>query len=458
MISDQYKLAKDTINCTLHKPIQEDGVYWMLSMENQVNGPKGGFLCDEMGIGKTVQTVATILGNVKTRTLIIVPKCIINQWMNEIGKFAPSLTILIYEKNKTINHDIVICSYHSIDDKLKRIKWDRLVLDEAHEIRNRKTKMFRNIAEIKADIRWGLTGTPIFNNMEDFVSLCMYLGFSKKIAQSMTDEIKSIYILRRKNKVNLPKCHYEDVEIDMTVYETNLYDFVYDECKRSMGEIIKSQISNNQKTMYFLENLLRIRQVMIHPQIYYDGIGKKTNTDIEEWTNKTNKFTQLSKFVDEHPNEKSLIFFQFIKEIDIIKSYINREIFVIKGDMSNDLRELELNNFTNASNGSVMLIQIKAGGQGLNIQCASRVYITSPAWNPATELQAIARSHRQGQTKEVYVKRIIYNNTHKSKSVDIAIKNLQRYKKCISNEILGDEMMTPGAKLNIDAIRKIFSV
>ena len=96
-IEHQYTLAKNSLNGRLFVPYQREGVLWMLTMENQTSGPKGGFLCDEMGLGKTVQLVSTILGNRMPRTLIIVPKSIITQWVQEINRFAPTLTVGVFD-------------------------------------------------------------------------------------------------------------------------------------------------------------------------------------------------------------------------------------------------------------------------------------------------------------------------------------------------------------------------
>lgn len=93
----QCNLVKSKLNGQLYAPYQKEGVQWMLSMENQTDGPKGGFLCDEMGLGKTIQTISTILGNPQKNTLIIVPKSIVMQWKEEINKFAPSLSVFVYD-------------------------------------------------------------------------------------------------------------------------------------------------------------------------------------------------------------------------------------------------------------------------------------------------------------------------------------------------------------------------
>ena len=145
---DQYILATKTLNGRLFSPYQKEGVMWMLNMENQKSGPKGGFLCDEMGLGKTVQLISTLIGNLQSSTLIIVPKSIITQWRDEINTFAPNLSVNVYDgPDRKIDHscNITIAPYTVITVKgaenggvtpLHHVQWDRIILDEAHEIRN----------------------------------------------------------------------------------------------------------------------------------------------------------------------------------------------------------------------------------------------------------------------------------------------------------------------------------
>jgi SNF2 family DNA or RNA helicase len=190
--------SKYTLNGRLIGPYQKEGVQWMFGMEHQESGPKGGFLCDEMGLGKTVQLLATILANPQPRTLIIVPKSIITQWHEEIGKFAPELSVNIYDgPERKVNEmtDITIAPYTVLTVKgggvdaltpLHRMKWDRVILDEAHEIRNRRSKLFKSVNRLNTEIKWIVTGTPVFNSMEDFVSLCTFLGLPKNYVQGKT--------------------------------------------------------------------------------------------------------------------------------------------------------------------------------------------------------------------------------------------------------------------------------
>ena len=113
-------------------------------------------------------------------------------------------------------------------------------------------------------------------------------------------------------------------------------------------------------------------------------------------------------------------------------------IFRSDGSVDKDARVSEISGFKKAQGGAVFIIQIKAGGQGLNLQEATRVYITAPSWNPATELQAIARSHRTGQVAKVYVKKLVCSGDDMYPSVEETIMNLQGHKSTICAEVLND--------------------
>jgi SNF2 family DNA or RNA helicase len=466
-------MSKYTLHGKLHSPYQEDGVKWMLAMEKQISGPKGGFLCDEMGLGKTIQIISTILDNPKPRTLIVVPKSIVTQWSTEIAKFAPGLSVLVYDgpdRTRDVQSmndvDVVICPYSMLHNKttlLHRVKWSRVVLDEAHEIRNRTTRTFKCAFKLDTEIRWLVTGTPVFNSMEDFVSLCAFLGFSKNTVQAMHKEIKDIYIMRRTKSdglITLPYCHFENVELDMYETERSLYEIAFVDAQERIRDIMRTAISVESRNMHILECLLRVRQVMIWPQLYHDGVAKKEGCEPVFWTGNTRKMDALNDSIAEHPDEKSIVFCQYNGEMDKIQSMFTDNVYRIDGSVDKDERNARLQKFKNARGGAVLVIQIKCGGVGLNVQCASRVYIMSPSWNPSTELQAIGRCHRTGQTREVYVKKFLYNDTNRVRSVDLAMVSLQGHKSVLCADVLNDkriESQIPSKQeKSIDAIRKIF--
>jgi len=483
MIEDQYTLATRTLNGRLFSPYQKEGVVWMLNMENQESGPKGGFLCDEMGLGKTVQLISTMLGNPKQRTLIIVPKSIITQWHEEIGKFAPNLSVNVYDgPDRKINHscNITIAPYTVLTVKgaenggvtpLHHVQWDRVILDEAHEIRNKSSKLFKSVCRLRSAIKWIVTGTPVFNSMNDFVSLCVFFGFDKSSVQAMTKDIKDIYILRRtkedlaqiSERLRLPPCHFENVEIDMLPEEKALYEYVFLEAQDIIKDVFKDAVSLNSKNMVILECLLRARQCMIWPQMYLDGVASKNGVSPTKWTGRSKKMETLFSLIDEHPNEKSLIFCQFRGEMNHIQKTLKCPVFRIDGSVSRDDRVNQINAFKRAPPGAVFIIQIKSGGQGLNLQEATRVYITAPAWNPATEIQAIGRSHRTGQNYAVFVKKLVYKECPRFVSVEEEMMALQGHKSLVCSQVLNDERVKTQIpvnritdKISILDIKKIF--
>ena len=447
----------------------------MLEREHSSVGPKGGFLCDEMGLGKTAQLVTVIKRNKTGPTLVVVPKSIVTQWKNEIHKFAPELSVFVYDGIKRTRdasefqrHDVTVCPYSLLTEDtplVHRIEWGRVILDEAHEIRNRRSKRFKSAMKIESTYRWVVTGTPVFNEVDDFVSLCAFIGIGRVDVQCNLETIREKFIIRRtKNKDSIPECHFENVELEMYPEEKTLYAQAFSEAQEMIREMMKRAKAHGNSTMYnmdILEQFLRARQVMAWPQLYIDGMAKKLDEEMNAWTGRSKKMETLFESIAQHPDEKTLIFCQFKGEMNYIQEKLTCPVFRIDGTCSKERRESQLAEFNRAPQNSVFLIQVKAGGQGLNIQCASRVYITSPSWNPGTELQAIGRCHRTGQKREVYVKKLIYKGDEKYPSVDESIVALQVTKSMEYARVLGDERLKtqlPGKSegLSISEIRNIF--
>jgi SNF2 family DNA or RNA helicase len=481
-IEEQYNRAKNTLNGRLFAPYQREGVLWLLSMENQTSGVRAGILADEMGLGKSIQLIATMLGNPKPHTLIIVPKSIITQWAEEINRFAPSLSVCVFDgpDRRIKEADVTLAPYTLLTTKgekagtktpLHMVQWDRVILDEAHEIRNKKSKLFKSVCRLQTQIKWIVTGTPVFNSMEDFVSLCTFLGLSKVVVQGMTNKIKDIYILRRtkedlakiNERLRLPPCYFENVELEMFPDEKQLYEIVFLEAQDTIREAFRHAQSLNAKNMIILECLLRARQAMIWPAMYLEGIAKQNGTKAEKWVGRSNKMETLFRMIDGHPDEKTLIFCQFRGEMNHIQKNLTRPVYRIDGSVPKEERVKQIEDFKKAAPGAIFIIQIKSGGQGLNLQEATRVYITAPSWNPATELQAIGRSHRTGQTKPVYVKKLIYKECARFVSVEEEMMALQGHKSIVCSKVLNDERIEKqipvnrtSDKISILDIKKIF--
>jgi SNF2 family DNA or RNA helicase len=307
--------------------------------------------------------------------------------------------------------------------------------------------------------------------MEDFVSLCTFLGLSKVVVQGMTKQIKDIYILRRtkddlaqiNERLRLPPCHFENVELEMFKEEKQLYEIVFLEAQGIIRDAFKNAVSLNAKNMVILECLLRARQCMIWPQMYLNGVAKQNETQPEMWRGRSNKMETLFRMIGEHPSEKSLIFCQFRGEMNYIQSQLDCPVFRIDGSVPKEERVRQIEGFKKAAPGAVFIIQIKSGGQGLNLQEATRVYITAPSWNPATELQAIGRAHRTGQTKVVHVKKLVYKECNRFVSVEEEMMALQGHKSLVCSEVFNDDRVKTQipvkrttAKISILDIKKIF--
>jgi SNF2 family DNA or RNA helicase len=295
--------------------------------------------------------------------------------------------------------------------------------------------------------------------MRDFVTLCSFIGITSGTVAREFDQIRDKYVLRRtKDKTTMS---FENVELDMYPEERDLYIDAF-----LAGQGFIRDHGSNANTMEMLECLLRIRQVMVWPQTYIDGMAQKNKTDPVRYTGRSKKHETLFGMLQTHPDEKALVFTQFTTETDRLQEFLTFHgfpVFRLDGSVSTEDRVERIEKFKRGPPNSIFLIQIRAGGVGLNLQEASRVYIMSPAWNPATELQAIGRSHRTGQTRHVIIKKFMYKDiSDKIPSVEEAVIHLQMSKSKVCAEVLGDERLenqVPGiVRLHRRTIAKIFKV
>jgi SNF2 family DNA or RNA helicase len=276
-------------------------------------------------------------------------------------------------------------------------------------------------------------------------------------------------VAEHNKRLELPPCDFQNIELEMYPEERDLYKEVFERGQAIVRHVFKTGTQNLHQ-MELLEALLRARQVMTWPQLYLDGIALKEESDPEPWLGRSRKMETLIESIKAHPKEKTLVFTQFMGEMDRIQELLvasDVTTFRIDGSVAKEQREERIAAFKKAQGGAVFIIQIKAGGVGLNLQEATRVYITCPAWNPATELQAIGRAHRTGQTRKVTVRRLVYvgeDGVEPLPSVEQSIMQLQEGKAKVCAEVLNDprlETQVPNVtrtKITIHALKKIFAV
>lgn len=429
----QNQLAKTGYNLMSH---QIKGVNWLLKRES-AEKPKGGILADDMGLGKTIQTISCILGNPKKKTLIVVPANLVNQWESEFRKFVPDLPLYIHWRNQVVGEEqfeemetqpvnVILTTYGYVKSTFAQTnKFDRIVCDEAHYFRNPGSKTFKFIQLISAPIRWALTGTPIQNYLMDLQTLLSYVGLTqfgwgRKMSIEDAQELIPIYVLRRTKsdaKIELPKPKFNTIGIK---FSNKIEDEFYQKVRENTLHH-KHSIGGNP-----LVQILRMRQSTCVSSSLAKKFARKHNINLGVFGNMVStKLNFIAKKID--AQTKSVVFCYFKAEIDYLAQKLaERQIKygVISGDVPMDERKQVVTDDTL----SVLLIQIHAGGTGLNLQHYKQIYISSPHWNPSLEEQAIGRLYRIGQDDSVVVNRIIMMRIDEKPTIDKRIQEVQQEK------------------------------
>ena len=466
---------------------QEEGVSWMMKREQDHTLIKGGCLSDDPGLGKTNQMLATILANSKGgRNLIIAPVSLMNQWRDAAQKIFPDKRIRICHGKagsfdslaeiQNFNAFITIAPYSQTFQSLggeyfptvlHQAHWERVILDEAHILRNHKSKVFKGCSELKADIRWALTGTPIQNSINDLVSIFKFLHVPQLSIQMDFDTLKQQLIKRRNKNImaeayKVLNLHIEDTEF-LDDDEKKFYEWLK---LYIAGEFAKIEGEKHQMGAVF-ELLLRLRQATIHPKIVFSGLyrklvenngDKQTIAEIHKqlkiWSNKpSTKITKLiEKFASHENHTKSLIVSHFTEESNIIYQFLQKTFPSLRIEIFDGSLSLEQRNdmVRRARSGEIdcMIIQIQCGGVGLNLQMFNKVYIVTPDWNPSNEIQAIARCHRIGQTSDVEVIKLIIHQDSTKPTIDEKIILVQQIKRDIMADHLIDETLRFNERTN----------
>jgi len=422
-----------------YKQYQYDGVRWCLENElrlDPVGGVRGGFIADEMGLGKTIMMIGTCLSNFVSNTLIILPPVLIEQWASQILKTTGHKALLYYGVNKKKirladlkKAPIVIASYEGIClDKvhfsrrseyregvelplLFQISWGRIIFDEVHHLRNKKTRRFCSARMLKARIRWLVSGTPVQNSRSDFYALCSLLGLPASYYTNANLFDKDLFILRRTKAsvgISLPQL---DVGSETIGWCSNA------EKEMSVGihDALDCCDKDDRLTL-----MLRARQSCVYPKMVQTAFNSFISNGViisnydtgEEAVKSSSKLDAVCEAILENKDNGcgKLIFCQFREEIDEIAHRLQAgglgKVATFDGRTSFAKRKAILKEKMDA-----LILQIQTGCEGLNLQeNYSEIYFVSPHWNPAIEDQAIARCHRIGQKKPVLVKRFMMSD------------------------------------------------
>ena len=445
------------------RPYQVAGFQW-LNYLHEVSW--GGILADDMGLGKTVQALSFLQYYYETydgalSALVVCPTTLIYNWENEIKKFTPSLEYYIHHGSMRIRsveelkkHHVIITTYGTLRSDIKtfmQMPLDYVILDESQAIKNPSSKVTKAATLLNAKHRLCMSGTPLQNNTFDIYAQMNFLNpgmlgsvefFRQEFAipidkfgeAEQKDHLKKIlypFILRRtKEQVakDLPDKTETILFCEMEDEQRKIYDAYRNDFRaKIMGTIEEQGIQKSQLTI--LQGLMKLRQICDSPAILNEQ---------EKFENHSIKLEELAREISENiGNHKALVFSQFLGMLALIRQKLEElgvKYEYFDGSTSAPDREKAIQAFQADDETRVFLISLKAGGVGLNLTAADYVYIVDPWWNPAVEQQAIDRTHRIGQTKNIFAYRMICKDTIEDK-----IMQLQEKKRLLAKELIADD-------------------
>ena len=423
-------------------PHQEAGIRWMLERE-------GGILADDMGLGKTFQTIGLLKNGRHLRTLIVCPPALMTGWADELracgfgvctleagGRWtatagAVATAGLALDRVMTAgaadNPMVYLTTYAKMTRYAQRLgTFGRVVLDEGHLIRNgADTARFRAAMTVSehATSRWILTATPIQNGHRDWENLCAFLRVAadadvmlRRTMSGLRDDMKALppapnYIQHALH------IRSEDDETGTVQTESRIFRAL---CNRLDDAQLNPRTSGhpNISGMVILELYLRIQQFLVHPQLYVEAMRRRGWVR-PDWTGSATKWTAALAVITNAIAESvpTIVFCQFQREMEMLEDAVmtagGLPIRIRNGDDVAVARGA-------AARGApvVVIVQIVAGGAGLNLQFCCRIVFLSQHWNPAVVHQAVGRAVRIGQTAVVDV--------HVFHVVDDVLTNIDR--------------------------------
>jgi non-specific serine/threonine protein kinase len=444
------------------RPYQVSGFQW-LNYLSEVSW--GGILADDMGLGKTVQALSFLhhykQTHDKLRALVVCPTSLMFNWENEIKKFTPSLTWYIHHGSARSQQldafqiaDIVITTYGTLRSDIQlftEAEFDYVILDESQAIKNPHSKVTKAAGLLNAKNRLCMSGTPLQNNTFDMFAQMNFLNpgmlgsmeffrqefaipidkFGEKDQKEHLRKLLYPFILRRtKEQVakDLPEKSEMILFCEMSDEQRKIYDAYRNDYRdKILGTVEEKGANKSQLTI--LQGLMKLRQICDSPSIINDD---------EKYPNVSVKLEEIGREISENiGNHKALVFSQFLGMLALIKEKMKElgiDYAYFDGSTSAIDREKAIQRFQTDDNCRVFLISLKAGGVGLNLTAADYVYIVDPWWNPAVEQQAIDRTHRIGQTKNIFAYRMICKDT-----VEDKILKLQERKRALAAELITDD-------------------
>jgi len=439
-------------------PFQVDGVRTLVNSDRIL-------LADDMGLGKTLQVIAALrilcVQRAIESALVVVPASLLDQWRQELAKWAPDLRAIIIRGSTserawqwTAKVHVTLVSYETLrsdfggntQSGLRRKVWDVVVADEAQRIKNRNNTSDA-VKDLQRKRSWALSGTPIENNEEELASLLEFVdheGLTSTKHYQPGGELlrrhKELQLRRKKGDVlpQLPPKQVTKVQVALKSRQQESYAKAEQE-----GIVHLKELGTEIQVQHVLELITRLKQICnADPET---GDSSKLD-DIGE---------RLSGLTEQ--GHRALVFSQYTGEAfgvaGVATVLQDFQPLALSGDMSQDQRRESIQRFKDDSRHKVLVLSLRAGGVGLNLQEASYVFHLDRWWNPATERQAEDRSHRFGQTAKVNVFKYTCVGTIEERIDDI----LQR-KQDLFDKLIDDVSLDISTRLNGEELFGLFGL
>lgn len=403
-------------------PHQETGIRWMLDREAP-DAPfcRGGILGDDMGLGKTFQTIGLIKNSPPCKTLILCPPALLAGWTEELRACGLPVTGLngltrTETKTGTVVATYNIAHLHAVD--FRAAKFDRVILDEGHIIRNGKaTKRFWTCMAIarKSPCRWILSATPVQNGAKDWINLCTWLKTKARPSQ-MPDLAPVIMLRRTMEDIRSDPVLAASVPPEPTFIRHSLFipeNTEEGKLFRTLTDRLDTLMDTRHvSALLVLELYMRIQQFLVHPQLYIESMRSKLKGAYHtpDWTGTSTKFNAFTQVLQES-DEPTIVFCNFRAEMDLVRDHaisLGWKVWSIRGGMGSEAVAQAVQEAKAKANNQnptrvLIIVQIVAGGAGLNLQFCSRILFLSQHWNPAVVHQACGRAVRIGQSSSVHI-------------------------------------------------------
>ena len=458
----------------------------------------GGLVADEMGLGKTTEMIGTMAANPVHSTLIVVPVCLLEQWKVALQRGAVYDPLVFHgasrlelEDAEVASAEVVLTTYGVLAaglrrsarvlDPLAKQMWDRVICDEAHHLRNRRTIAHKAVCRLRAKIRWLLTGTPIQNRKSDFYSLCAAMGIPDDYylrPENLRPLARAFILKRTKAGVGL-KLPALTREVRHVAWDNPHEERLAEDIHALLNFSGVAQHGGGRRALppgatsaaafgrTSLPLLVRARQACVHPALMREHLERLQQAGLIERQDWLRSATQASSKIGAVLEElmerkgngaRKLVFCHYKGEIDAILAGLQSagvRAASLDGRTPARARKELLAPSADHEHVDVLVLQIQTGCEGLNLQSFSEVFFVSPHWNPAVEDQAVARCHRMGQTKPVTVFRFLmegFDADAETQSVESYTRAVQGHKRMLVTELEQARAASPAPPASADQL------